>query len=105
MDQAAKGHVKDRSECPSPNIKRPSTSLVESGGVVTRTNQRGKAAASSSPVEEDGGGSDEEDSKPYLVTVGARIGSSADQEVVQAQALTLGEIPYGWIRVKLEPDC
>jgi hypothetical protein len=56
-------------------------------------------------VEEDGGGSDEEESKPSFVTSGARIGSSADQEVVQAQAPTLGEIPYGWIRIKLEPDC
>jgi hypothetical protein len=59
------------------------------------TNQGGKAAASStsSYVEEDGGGRDEEDSKPSLVTSGARIGSSPDQEGVQEQATTLGAIP------------
>jgi hypothetical protein len=86
------GNVKDRPECSSPNInKRPSTCLTESGGMGARTNQRGKATASSSPVEEHGVGHDEEDSKPSLVTIGARIVSR--------------EIPYGWIRVKLEPDC
>jgi hypothetical protein len=56
-------------------------------------------------VEEDGSGCDEEDSKPSLVTSGARIGSSPGQEVVQEQATTPREIPYGWSRVKLEPDC
>jgi hypothetical protein len=102
----SQGHVKDRYECPSLNRKRPSTSLVESGGMDARTKQRGKATASSSPVEEDGGGRDEEDSKPSLVTSSAaRIGSRSDQEVVQEQATPLGEIPYGWIRIKLEPDC
>jgi hypothetical protein len=102
----AQGHVKDRSERPSPNRKRPSTSLVESGGMGARTSQRGKATAFSSPVEEDGGSPDEGDAKPSLVTsTAARIGSHPDQEVVQEQATTLGEIPYGWTRVKLEPDC
>jgi hypothetical protein len=108
-DQAQNGHIKDRSaECPSPNRKRPSTSLVERGGMGAWTNQRGKATASSSSssVEEDGSGCDEEDSKPSLVTSGARIGSSPGQEVVQEQATTTHvEIPYGWTRVKLEPDC
>jgi hypothetical protein len=54
-----------------------------------------------------GGGCDEEDSKPALMVTSsaARIGSHSDQEVVQEQATTLGEIPYGWIRTKLEPDC
>jgi hypothetical protein len=72
-----------------------------------RKNQRDKATASFSfsSVEEDGGGRDENNSKPSLVTSGARTGSSPDQEVVQEQATTLGEIPYGWKRVKLEPDC
>jgi hypothetical protein len=89
-DQAAQGHIKDRSEFPSPNRKRRSTSLVESGGMVARTNQR------------DGGGRDKKDSKPSLVTSGAAlVGSFPDQEVVQEQAT----IPYGWSRVKLEPDC
>jgi hypothetical protein len=101
----AQGHVKNRSEYPSPNRKRPSTSLVESVGMGARINQRGKATASSSSVEEYGGGRDEAESKPSLVTSGAPIGSSPGQEVVQEQATALGEIPYGWTRVKLEPDC
>jgi hypothetical protein len=104
-DQALGHLVKNRSECPSPNKKRRSTSLVESGEMGASTNQRGKYTASS--VEENGGGSDEDDSKPPLVVTSsaARIDSSPDQEVVQGQATTLGEIPYGWTRVKLEPDC
>jgi hypothetical protein len=77
--------------------------------MATRTrNQRGKATVSSSPVEEDGGGRNEEDSKPYLMTSrAAQIGSHHpdQEEVVPEQATTLGEIPYGWSRVKLEPDC
>jgi hypothetical protein len=58
-------------------------------------------------VEDDRGGrdEDEQDSKPSAVTSNARIGSSPGQEVVQEQATTLGEIPYGWKRIKLEPDC
>jgi hypothetical protein len=96
----AQWHLKDRSEC------RPSTSLiVESGGMGARTHQRGNATASCSPVEEDGGGSDEKDSKQSLVTGGAQTGSSPGHEVVQAEAPTLGEIPCGWMRVKVEPDC
>jgi hypothetical protein len=74
---------------------------------ATRTNQRGEATLSClSSVEEDGGaGLDEQDSKPSAVTSNARIGSSRGQEVVQEQATTLGEIPYGWTRLKVEPDC
>jgi hypothetical protein len=61
-------------------------------------------------VEEDGGGRDEEDSNPSLVTCSARIGSYPAKEVVvqavQEEAITApGELPYGWKRVKLEPDC
>jgi hypothetical protein len=58
-------------------------------------------------VEKNGGGGDEEDSKPLLVTSSAArmLGSSPGQEFVQEQATTLGEIPSGWTRVKLEPDC
>ncbi len=73
-----------------------------------RTNQRGKATAGScSSVEEDGGGRDEEDSKPSPVTSSALpIGSYPHQEVVvQEEATTPDEIPSGWTRVKLEPDC
>jgi hypothetical protein len=103
-DQAQE-HVKNRYECPFPNRERPSTILVDRGGMGARTSLRSKAIGSSSPVEEDGGGRDEEDSKPSLVTTGARIGSSRYQEIVQEQAPTLGDIPYGWIRVKVEPDC
>jgi hypothetical protein len=71
----------------------------------TRINRRGKTTTSSTSVEKDRVGRDEEDSKPSLVTSGARIGSSPGQEVVQEHATTLAEIPYGWARVKLEPDC
>jgi hypothetical protein len=35
----------------------------------------------------------------------ALIGVDRDQEVVQEEATTLDEIPYGWTRIKLEPDC
>ncbi len=94
-EQAAQGHVRNRFGCPSPNGKRPSTSLVESGQIGPRTNQRGKATGSCSSVEEDGGGRDEEDSKPSPVTISARIGSYPDQEVVQEEA-TPGEIPSSW---------
>jgi hypothetical protein len=104
----AQGHVQNRAERPSPNIKRPSsTSGVESGRVGATTKQKGKAKGSSSSVEEDAGGRDKKDSKPPLVTrSAARIGScSPGQEAVQEHAKTLGEIPYGWTPVKLEPDC
>jgi hypothetical protein len=79
----------------------------ESGQMTaTGTNQRGKATGSCSSAEKGGGGRDEEDSKSSLVTYGARIGSSPGQEVFQEQATTTHvEIPYGWTRVKLEPDC
>jgi hypothetical protein len=79
----------------------------ESGLVVAaRTNQRGEATAGScSSVEEDGGSHDEEDLKPSLVTSSAPTGSCPNQEVVQEEATTPGEILSGWKRVKLEPDC
>jgi hypothetical protein len=106
-EEQAQGQVKNLSECPSTpkNRKRPSTCLAKGVQTGARTNQRNKATGSSSSVEEDGVGRDEEDSKLSLVTSGARIGSSPGQEVVQEQATTLGEIPYGWTPVKLEPDC
>jgi hypothetical protein len=59
-------------------------------------------------VEDDVGGLDEEDSDLSLVTSSARIGSDRGQEVVQEEeeeATTHCEIPSGWARVKLEPDC
>jgi hypothetical protein len=87
----------------------------ESGQIAasTRTNQREDASkatgTSCGSVEENGGGRDEEeDSKPSLVTSSssALTGSYPDREVVQAEeATTPDEIPSGWTRVKLEPDC
>jgi hypothetical protein len=57
--------------------------------------------------EEDGGNRDEEDSKPTLVTSSSALtGTYPHQEVVaQEEATTPDEIPSGWTRVKLEPDC
>jgi hypothetical protein len=102
----AQAHLKTRSECPSPpNRKRSSAFLAEGGEICARIKQRGNATASSRSLEEDGDGRSEEDSKPSLVTSGAPIGSSPGQEVVQEQAPALGEIPHGWTRVKVEPDC
>jgi hypothetical protein len=70
-----------------------------------RSNKRGKAIGSSSTsVEKDR--DEEEDSKRSLVpSRAARIGYHPDQEVVQEGTTTPLEIPYGWIPVKLEPDC
>jgi hypothetical protein len=69
------------------------------------TNRRGNATFSDSYVEEDGV-REEEDSKPSLATrtSSAGIDSCQDQEVVQ-EDVAVGEIPSGWTRVKLEPDC
>jgi hypothetical protein len=64
-----------------------------SGEMAIRTSQGGEAVR------------DQKDSKPYLVTSSALIGSNSDQEVVHEEATTPGEIPSGWTRVKLEPDC
>jgi hypothetical protein len=99
----AQGHVKTLSKGPYANRKRPSGCLAEGGQMGARKNQRRNATGSSTFVEEDGGGWDEEDSKAYTSCV--RIGSSPGQAVVQEQATTLGEVPSGWTRVKLEPDC
>jgi hypothetical protein len=85
----------------------------ESGQMAaTRTNQRGAITATGtscgSVLEEDGGNRDEEDSKPFPVKSSALpMGSyPAHQEVVvQEEATTPDEIPSGWTRVKLEPDC
>jgi hypothetical protein len=107
--EQAQGHVPNRFECPSRNKKRPRTCLADSGEMAAKTNQRGKTTGScASCVEDDVGGLDGEDSNPSLVTISiARIGSDlSGQEVVQKEeATTSGEIPSGWTRVKLEPDC
>ncbi len=73
--------------------------------MAASTNQRGNATGSCSSVKEDGGGSDEEFSNPSRVTGIALMGGSyPGQEVVQEEATT-GQIPSGWTRVKLEPEC
>ncbi len=99
--ERARGPARDRFECTSLNRKRPSACLAESEQMsASRTNQRGKAKTGSCrSAEEDGGGRDEEDSSSALT------GSYPDQEVVQEEATTPREIPSGWTRVKLEPDC
>jgi hypothetical protein len=80
--------------------------VTRSARIAARTNQRGKATGICTSVEKDGGGCDEEDSKPpSLVTSSALIASDPEREVVQEEATTRREIPLGWIRVKLEPDC
>jgi hypothetical protein len=73
--------------------------------VAAVTKQKGSATGSCGSVEEDGGGRNEEDSKPPLVTSSAPRGSYPDEEVVQEEVTTLNEIPPGWARAKLEPDC
>jgi hypothetical protein len=90
--EQAQKHIKDRSECSSRNRKRSRTCLAESGRMDAGTNQRGAAAGSCNPS---------------LVNGSARIvASDPGPEVVQdEEATTLCEIPSGWARVKLEPDC
>jgi hypothetical protein len=98
------GHgLSNRFACPSPNIKRRKTCLVESGQMAARTNPTVVGAFGSilSHVEKDGG-RDEDGSKPSLVTTTSA--SYPDQVVVQEEAMHY-EIPVGWTVVKLEPDC
>jgi hypothetical protein len=61
--------------------------------MAARTNQTGGGAIGSSPssVEKDGG-PDEDDSK-------------SSQAGVQEEATHDKNLPFGWKRVKLEPDC
>jgi hypothetical protein len=92
----ADSHV--RNKFPSPNRKRRSTRLAESGQMAASAKQRGNATGSC--------GLDEEDSNPSPMTSSALIGSYPDEEVVvQDEATTPDVIPSGWVRVKLEPDC
>ena len=105
--EPAQGH--DNKKCPSPNKKQTSICLVESGQMSpARTNQEGKATGSSCSSVEEHGGREEQDSKPSLMTTSsvALIGSSPNEEVDQEEEeATPREIPSGWTRVKLEPDC
>jgi hypothetical protein len=76
--------------------------------MVARTNQRGKATDGGSSLVVEDGGRDEEESKPSLVTSSELIGSDPGQDVVQEEATPdqiPSEIPSGWTRAKLEPDC
>jgi hypothetical protein len=86
----------------------------ESGQIAAsaRTNQRGASTAAGairgSVEEEDGGNRDEEaDSKPSVVTSSSALlaGNCPDKKVVCDEATTPDEIPSGWKRTKLEPDC
>jgi hypothetical protein len=107
--EQVQGDVRNRFECPSRNRKRPRTCLADSGEKANSTNPRGKRTSGNcSCVEDYVGGLEEEDSNTSLVTVSARTGSDPGQEVDQEEeeeATTLCEIPSGWARVKLEPDC
>jgi hypothetical protein len=95
-----------RVEDPERNRKRPRTCLADGGEMAARTNKRGKTTGNCSCVEDDVGGLDEEESNPTLLTSSTRIGSDPGEEVDPGEeATTLCEIPYGWARVKLEPDC
>jgi hypothetical protein len=103
--EPGQGHVRNRFNHRSPNRKRPSAGLAEGGQMGARTKQKGKSAGSFSSVKEHGHGRIEEDSNPSLMTSSsAQIASYPDQEVVEEEA-TPGQIPFGWTRVKLEPDC
>jgi hypothetical protein len=101
------GHgLSNRFACPSPNIKRRKTCLVESGQMAARTNPTVVGAIGSIliHVEKDGAGRDEEGSKPSLVYT-TLVASYPDQVVVVQEEATHYEIPVGWTVVKLEPDC
>jgi hypothetical protein len=117
--------TRNRFECSPPNRKRPRTWIAESGQKMTdMTNRRDNVTFSGWHVEEDGVVRGEEDSKPSLVTrisvvrgeedskpslvtriSAARIESCQDQEVLVPEEVAVGDIPLGWTRVKLEPDC
>jgi hypothetical protein len=94
------------------DVQEEATLKNEQMTATSRTNQLGASTATGtgcgSVEEEDGGGRDEEeDSKPSLVTSSSALltGSYPDQEFVHEEATTPDEIPSGWTRVKLEPDC
>jgi hypothetical protein len=84
--------VRNRFTCPSPNIQQPTACLAESGQMAASTNPGGVAIGSPTSVEENYSGRDEEDAIP-------------SQDVVQEEATYDKELPIGWTRVKLEPDC
>jgi hypothetical protein len=105
--EAAQGQIRNRFQFQSSNRKRPRTSLAECGQMAAMTNQRGNATDTCTSLETDGGPNEEEDSKPSPVTSSgssAVIASNPGHQVVQEEP-TAGQIPSGWIRMKLEPDC
>jgi hypothetical protein len=86
--------VENRFACPSPNIKRPRACLAQSGRKTARTNPRGGAIGGSPRSVERGGVRDEEASKSPPAGVQVEEATYYDKE-----------LPFGWVRVKLEPDC
>jgi hypothetical protein len=102
--EPGQGNVRNRFAYPSPNVKRPRSCLAESQQMAATTNPRGGDIGSRSSVEKDGG-RDEEDATPSLViSSSALIASYPNEEVIREES-THYEIPSGWKRVKLEPDC
>jgi hypothetical protein len=76
-----------RNKCPSPNRKRPSTCLAETGQMTASTRKRrGKATDSCRLVEIDDCVLDEEDPCPSSVTRSAAIGSDIFEEAVKKEA-------------------
>jgi hypothetical protein len=99
----AQGH--DRTNRPSPNRKRSSACLSETGLMAASANQGGNATGSSCSSVETDCGIDQEDLNPSSVTSSTTIRLDLDQEVAQEEVTTPNEIPSVWTLVKLEPDC
>jgi hypothetical protein len=98
LDFVWNGNAPGVRSCSTITRKRTSACLAESGQMVAKANQRSKASGSSSSVVDS--------TLSLLTSAGARIGSyQGQEEVAPEQATTIGEIPCGWTRVKLEPDC
>jgi hypothetical protein len=77
-------------------------------GATPESGQMAATRTKCNSVEEVGGAPDEEDSKPSLVTSSELTCSDPGQDVVQVETTpdqVPSEIPSGWARVKLEPDC
>jgi uncharacterized protein YbgA (DUF1722 family) len=83
--------------------------LLDELGFAWKTPRGGSTVSCISSVEKDGGRDEEQDSKPSPVTSSALIlASYPDEEVVQEEATddeSDDELPSGWTRLKLEPDC
>jgi hypothetical protein len=80
----------------------------EQDGSLAKWVSTQRTTGSCSSVDHNVGGLDEEDSKPSPVKSSSTLTGldHPGQEVVPEEATTTpGVIPFGWIRVKLEPDC